>query len=166
MLIVTGVPSKVKKADSYYSYSERPAQPKMTDAMVYNLNSPTMCKLLEPYPRDVMGATGGLIANQYPVICGGLESQEPIKFCHSLNVNKQLNGSHYNMSMLEARAFAASIVLNNSILWVTGGHGINEEFLYTTEFVDIINEKSTPGTVGPISLKCPSKRGLFPIFPI
>ena len=58
MLIVTGVPSKVREADSYNSYSE-PAQPNMTDAMVYNLNSHIMCKLLEPYPRDVMGATGG-----------------------------------------------------------------------------------------------------------
>ena len=33
--------------------------------------------------------------------------------------------STHNVSMLESRAFAASVVLNESTLWITGGLGVD-----------------------------------------
>ena len=55
--------------------------------------------------------------------------------------------STYNVSMLESRAFAASVVLNESILWVTGGLGVDYQGLNSTELVDINQNKSVESSI-------------------
>ena len=48
------------------------------------------------------------LQEKYAILCGGILNSQPIKECHSANGNiKKMP------SMLEARAFAASVVLNN-----------------------------------------------------
>ena len=63
------------------------------------------------YPLDVWGATGGLLMEKYIFFCGGIQNKQPSKNCHSISGN-----FHKKLSMLEPRAFAASIVFNS--VWI------------------------------------------------
>ena len=55
--------------------------------------------------------------------------------------------------MIEARAFSASVVLNKSSLWVTGGIGQYYLPLNSTELVDITLQKSVQSSIRlPINL--------------
>ena len=86
---------------------------------------------MEPFPLDVWGATGGknskdsyfkkmkyklccfilgLLMNQTVMVCGGLlQDNQPTKECYSMLGNH----SGKKISMIEARAFAASTVFNH-----------------------------------------------------
>ena len=55
--------------------------------------------------------------------------------------------SNYNVSMLESRAFAASVVLNESILWITGGLGVEYQGLNSTELVDLNKNRSYESSI-------------------
>ena len=56
--------------------------------------------------------------------------------------------------MLEARAFAASVVLNESTLWVTGGLGLGYQGLNSTELVNLNQNKSFESSIKlPINLQ-------------
>ena len=55
--------------------------------------------------------------------------------------------STHNISMLEARAFAASVVLNESTLWVTGGLGLGYQGLNSTELVNLNQNKSFESSI-------------------
>ena len=69
------------------------------------------------YPIDVYVATGGLVG-QVPVICGG-ESSSFVYHdeCYKVTGNKAV----FLGKMKTKRRYAASVVLNDSVLWVTGG---------------------------------------------
>ena len=90
------------------------------------------------YPMDVWGATGGLVGSM-PIICGG-------RTCYNVTANKAvLLGK-----MKTKRRSAASVVLNDSVLWVTGGwNGIR---LSSTELV-YSNGTISNGNLGCRSLK-------------
>ena len=72
-------------------------------------------EIRQSYPLDVWGATGGFLAEKYVFLCGGFLKSKPIKECHSIfeDLDKKL-------SMQQARALAASVVIRKSTLWVTG----------------------------------------------
>ena len=73
------------------------------------------------YPLDVFGATGGLLEH-VPLICGGYSNSEYFDECYKVTANRAvLIGT-----MLSKRYGAASVVINHSTLWVTGGY--NEYF--------------------------------------
>ena len=40
---------------------------------VYNLNNGDLT-LLDPYPLNVWGATGGVLQEKYAILCGGLDN--------------------------------------------------------------------------------------------
>ena len=62
--------------------------------------------------------------------------------------------STHNVSMLESRAFAASVVLNESTLWITGGLGVDYQGLNSTELVDLNQNKSFESSIKlPINLQ-------------
>jgi hypothetical protein len=62
--------------------------------------------------------------------------------------------STHNVSMLESRAFAASVVLNESTLWVTGGLGLGYQGLNSTELVNLNENKSFESSIKlPINLQ-------------
>ena len=83
------------------------------------------------YPIYGYGATGGLV-DQVPVICGGNSKDGYRNDCYNVTANEAvLLGK-----MKEEREFAASVVLNNSVLWVTGGKGVRG-FLSSTEFIHL-----------------------------
>ena len=51
-----------------------------------------------------------------------------------------------NTQLKEKRYEAASIVINDTVLWITGGKTSNLAPLDTTEFIEFFFENSTAGT--------------------
>jgi hypothetical protein len=95
-----------------------------------------ICQDLEDYPIGVKGAFGGLLNQGDPLVCGGRDL--------AINVCYVVNQPGQSSEMLEERAWSASLTLNSSHLWVTGGVNGNV-YLQTSEFVSI----GQPSVKGP-----------------
>ena len=57
---------------------------------VYDLHyssSVISCQNLEPFPLPVWGATGGLLNDQYPILCGGIDNGTASNKCHTIGNN-------------------------------------------------------------------------------
>jgi hypothetical protein len=98
-------------------------------------DSSNHCQVLEDYPIGVSIAVGGLLNQGDPLVCGGYPAT---KVCHVVNQPGQ------SSEMIEERESSASLTLNSSHLWVTGGKNGNG-FLQTSEFVSI----GQPSVQGP-----------------
>ena len=89
-----------------------------------------MCYNWPNFPIGVYGATGGLIGDTV-IICGG--NGGPLMMvdeCYSLTSEKATLVTHMSV----VRYAAASIVLNDNTLWVTGGRIVWDP-LASTEYV-------------------------------
>jgi hypothetical protein len=103
---------------------------------VIDLQDPSnICQTLEDYPIAVGGAVGGFLNQGDPLVCGGYPDTN---VCHVVNQPGQ------SSEMLEERYNSASLTLNSSHLWVTGGYNGNAR-LQTSEFVSI----GQPSVQGP-----------------
>jgi hypothetical protein len=103
---------------------------------VIDLQDPSnICQTLEDYPIAVDAAVGGFLNQGDPLVCGGYPATN---VCHVVNQPGQ------SSEMLEERAWSASLTLNSSHLWVTGGWNGNVR-LQTSEFVSI----GQPSVQGP-----------------
>ena len=95
-----------------------------------------MCKNWPDLPMDFYGATGGLIGNTV-LICGGYGKRNSsyrrssLDDCYSMTSQKVTLVTHLSVK----RFNAASIVLNDNTLWVTGGR--YSRILPSTEYVTI-----------------------------
>ena len=79
-----------------------------------------MCFNWPDFPISVEGATGGLIGETVIICGGGYESDYNHTIydeCYSLTSEKATLVTHMSVE----REYAASIVLDDNILWVTGG---------------------------------------------
>ena len=104
-----------------------------------------MCNNWPDFPIDLFGATGGLIGNTI-IICGGY-SDGYERGCISLTSGK---ATFFTIMSIE-RWFASSIVLDDKILWVTGGYGsYGCGILASTSYVTVTG--SMPGPDLPIGL--------------
>ena len=74
------------------------------------------CNNWPDFPIGVYAATGGLIENTV-MICGGRIGGSISDKCYSLTSQKATLVTHMSV----ARSYAASIVVNDKTLWVTGG---------------------------------------------
>lgn len=93
------------------------------------LDSKNYCQDLSDYTYEVNWATGGLLNNINPLICGGRNSFNiDILECNIIGTNEKLE-------LMHPRTFSASIVIGDK-LWVTGG----EISPNTSEFI-LLNEK-------------------------
>ena len=92
------------------------------------------CNNWSDFPTEVFGATGGLIGSTV-IICGGWKGGSLVDECYSLTFDKATLVTHMSVG----RGYAASIVLNDKTLWVTGGW--NDGYLASTEYV------TTAGTI-------------------
>ena len=101
-----------------------------------------MCNNWPDYPIGVYGATGGLIGDTV-IICGGLNLDN--EMCYSLTSEEATFVTHMSVR----RWFAASIVLNDNKLWVTGGYGFNWG-ISSTEYVTVTG--AMPGPDLPFNL--------------
>ena len=83
-------------------------------------------------PISVWAATGGLLG-KIPIICGGYSdaSGSGIDECHSINKgNVEFFGK-----LLTKRVDAASVTLNDTYIWITGGKVYDENLRNSTELV-------------------------------
>ena len=87
------------------------------------------CNIWEPFQIGVRGATGGVIGDTV-IICGGYDGSNNVDECYRLSSEKN---PQLITHMLVERQYAASIVLNDNILWVTGGW--SGAYLASTEYV-------------------------------
>jgi hypothetical protein len=94
-----------------------------------------ICQNLEDYPIEVYGAVGGFLNQGDPLVCAGYPATN---VCHVVNQPGQ------SSEMLEERYYSASLTLNSSHLWITGGNNGNV-LLQTSEFVSI----GQPAVQGP-----------------
>jgi hypothetical protein len=85
-----------------------------------------MCNNWPDFPLGVRTATGGLIGDTV-IICGGI-SPAIVDKCYSLTSEKATLVTHMSVG----RYFAASIVINDNTLWVTGGWGVGASTEYVT----------------------------------
>jgi hypothetical protein len=85
-----------------------------------------ICQNLEDYLIGVDSAVGGLLNQGDPLVCGGYLATN---VCHVVNQPGQ------SSEMLEERVNSASLTLNSTHLWITGGYG--NGYLQTSEFVSI-----------------------------
>ena len=90
-----------------------------------------MCNNWPDFPNSV--ATGGVIGDTV-IICGGSDGEygSAVDECYTLTSEKRTFVTH----MYFARWYAASIVLNDNTLWVTGGR-FGGEYLASTEYVTV-----------------------------
>ena len=95
--------------DGYQSNSE------MIDL---SIKGDSNCKDWAQFPKDVNGATGGVIQDTV-IVCGGLnyDLYESVDVCYSLNSKTTTLKTH----MAAKRAYAASLVIDETTLWITGG---------------------------------------------
>ena len=93
-----------------------------------------MCNNWPDFPISVAGATGGLIGDTV-IICGGNKIDE----CYSLTSEKATLVTHMSVW----RYSAASIVINDNTLWVTGGNS-NNGLLASTEYVKMTGTMPGP----------------------
>ena len=107
-------------------------------------NENVECKNLAPFVKDINGATGSLIDDE-PVICGGYTNEGFSDECYTID---EFKTKLFN-KMTTKRAYAASIKVNDTLLWISGGYnGFN--ILKLTEFVE--NGLSIPGPELPLPL--------------
>ena len=87
-----------------------------------------MCNNWPNFPISVFGATGGLIGDTV-IICGGEDSDSNyVDECHSLTSEKTTPVTHMSVN----RTGAASIVINDNTLWVTGDLKLFSNDVYYT----------------------------------
>ena len=94
------------------------------------------------WPINEKGAAGGLIGSTV-IICGGYDYE-----CYSLTSEKTTLVTHMSIR----RIGAASIVINDNTLWITGGQGNvggNYEYLKSTDYVTVTG--TLPGPDLPMS---------------
>ena len=122
-LITTG-----KNNDGYQKRSE------MIDLTV---KRDSKCQDWIDFPRDVVGAIGGLIGNTI-LICGGSEqvTDQIYDDCYSLIGQKKI----FVTRMSTKRTFAASVVIKDTVIWITGGKAPSSR-LASTEYIS--NEGTT-----------------------
>lgn len=131
ILITTG-----RNSDGYQRSSE------MIDL---SIKSNSKCNDWAEYPKDATDITGGVIQDTV-VICGGEVPGEILDECYSLNGRKASLVTH----MSAKRVNAASLVINKTSLWISGGFNFESGYLDTSEFITL--EGSRPGPNLPISV--------------
>ncbi len=94
----------------------------------------SQCQNLQDYPVPIAKATGGLIQDKYPLICGGALTDSCYVIGKSSEIIAQLNEKRYE---------AASVVLSSNKLWITGGYNLDHR-IKTTEMVEL----SQSGEIG------------------
>jgi len=103
------------------------------------------CKDWAEIPKDIHSATGGVI-QEVAVICGGGISGESFDECYSLNGKTATLITH----MSAKRAYAASLVIDKTKLWVTGGWSSDTGYLASSEYITL--QGSEPGPELPIPI--------------
>ena len=90
--------------------------PRDSEILDLSIKGGSNCNDWPDFPKDVDAATGGMIQDVV-VICGGGDANTEFNECYSLNGNAATLITH----MSAKRQYAASLVIDNTKLWITGG---------------------------------------------
>ena len=124
-----------------------PRDSKMLDL---SIKGGSNCKDWAEFPKDVDSATGGVIKDVV-VICGGGVSAggftEAFDECYNLNGKTATLITH----MSAKRQYAASLVIDKTKLWITGGLNTDtNSYLVSSEFITLEGSKAGPELPIPI----------------
>jgi hypothetical protein len=112
-----------------------------------------MCKALPDYPLNkVRRATGGILDNKYPLICGGRASALISDDCFVIGSLAKSWSAAGNLS--KPRTASASIIINGTTLWLTGGRTGIENPTKSTEFFDMKGSRPGPDLPTPLMHHC------------
>ena len=104
------------------------------------------CYKWAEFPKNVEAAVGGLIGDTI-LICGGGDQDDSSDECYKLDQQT----ATFVTNMTAKRKYASSIVVNQKILWVTGGWSSDlDSPLASTEY--ITSKGSTPGPELPLAI--------------
>ena len=103
-----------------------------TSEIIDLTNSKSTCEDFGNYTKAIAAATGGLLNNTYPVICGGTYNERECNTLGSLKLHTFLN---------QTKPFPSSIMVAPNTLWLTGS--IDEysmDFIGTSEYVKLTDD--------------------------
>ena len=105
-------------------------------------NPDSKCDPLPDYPIQIFGATGGLLQDSSPIVCGGFDGSDlgRISQCYIIDGNETLQTIDLNVY----RWNSASVLLDKNTLWITGGYEF-ESVLYSTEYVKLDQSTAIAG---------------------
>ena len=105
-------------------------------------NPDSKCDPLPDYPIQIFGATGGLLQDSSPIVCGGFDGSDlgRISQCYIIDGNETLQTIDLNIY----RWNSASVLLDKNTLWITGGYEF-ESVLYSTEYVKLDQSTAIAG---------------------
>ena len=103
------------------------------DIIDLSVKGESKCPDWTDFPKsDWSGSTGGLVGKSI-LICGGIDLATVTDECYSLN----RDSSALITKMSEKRYGAASLVINQTTLWITGGSNSEWYKLTSSEFITI-----------------------------
>ena len=103
------------------------------DIIDLSVKGESKCSDWTDFPKSYRsGSTGGLVGKSI-LICGGSDGSDGSDECYSLN----RDSSALITKMSEKRYGAASLVLNQTTLWITGGWNPVSLKLTSSEFITI-----------------------------
>ena len=111
-----------------------------------DVNSYSTSSSFGDIPSTRSKPVGGLL-DTTPIICGGINPYEDS--CISFK-NSQWTKTH---EMTTKRAYAASVQLNSTTMWILGGYNFEEEELDSTEFLRADSSVGIPGPKLPIAMR-------------
>ena len=89
---------------------------------------------LPDWDKQISGASGGILPNNQPIICGGYQPGIYKNECYTIRYNGVRFEWFKKVQMSHHRVWAASVVLGNG-LWITGGISTDEGTSTSTEIV-------------------------------
>ena len=99
--------------------------PRNSKILDLSIKGGSNCNDWAEFPKDVVAATGGVIQDVV-VICGGGYASTEFNECYSLNGQAATLITH----MSAKRQYAASLVIDKTKLWITGGvHLASSEYI-------------------------------------
>ena len=117
-----------------------------SDMLDLSVRGNSKCYNWADFPKNVEAAVGGLIGDTI-LICGGGTQDDSYDECYNLNQQT----ATFVTNMTAKRKCAASIVVNQKTLWVTGGWSSDLDVpLASTEYITI--KGSTPGPELPVAI--------------
>jgi len=113
-------------------------------------NDESSCNPLKDFPIDLQQACGGLINDSMILICGGFDPSEN----DASNKCFLVNGPSEPVAYMKLRRnFPGCTVINDTLLWMTGGLGLGGLQIHeTTEFIDLTTQLAVAGPDLPAEL--------------
>ena len=113
-------------------------------------NDESSCNPLKDFPIDLQQACGGLINDSMILICGGFDASEN----DASNKCFLVNGPSEPVAYMKLqRNLPGCTVINDTLLWMTGGLGLGGLQIHeTTEFIDLTTQLAVAGPDLPAEL--------------